>query len=519
MAALPVKGPSIPRGSRQRLQMEIVAFSGAGFALGFGWLWFSALQTIWLPDFLWGHLLSGGGTSLFAVLTVAGFFLAGLILRFCARKISSGAQDGGFRTGKLPGIIHGSALLLVVGGISFTNTVEFSEFLPAACIALAGVFLGLYWVAALLCLTPMEGVAAFVVACAVSAGLGLAAESVPGYAVPWLLCCAIGGGWLATFGLAKALQQLFMVSQIILQEAALSQKRPRGRPQQAAVTEPFAPDSPIPLHWGAMVFVPLLFFLTGLAEAGLMFGTVTAFAGKPLGSFPALALSTAGGMLGLLACHKANARKNDDAAPVPEIHFAAVAVISGAFIAQGLALLCLPACFPYVFPVLEGMACATLFALLAALRPGDLPSTHIRSVQRTSWIRSALVLGCAMFCAYFGSLMSGYVLLANDADLDMGQAAAAVTGVISLILSAAALAGAVWDRHRLLRAGASPEKVLCSLTQREYEVASLVMQDKSNKEISAELFVSEETVRFHLKNIYQKTSLSDRETLRTLGRN
>ena len=37
--------------------------TGLGFALGFGWLWFPALQGFWLPEFLWGGLFDGGGAS------------------------------------------------------------------------------------------------------------------------------------------------------------------------------------------------------------------------------------------------------------------------------------------------------------------------------------------------------------------------------------------------------------------------------------------------------------------------
>jgi two-component system, NarL family, response regulator len=49
-----------------------------------------------------------------------------------------------------------------------------------------------------------------------------------------------------------------------------------------------------------------------------------------------------------------------------------------------------------------------------------------------------------------------------------------------------------------------------SLTSREVGVLELVAKGMSNKEIGATLFVSEATIKFHLKNIYAKLGASDR---------
>ena len=49
-----------------------------------------------------------------------------------------------------------------------------------------------------------------------------------------------------------------------------------------------------------------------------------------------------------------------------------------------------------------------------------------------------------------------------------------------------------------------------SLSQREREVAELVTDRKTNREIAAELFLSEKTVESHLRNIFAKLGASSR---------
>ncbi|WP_368652251.1 LuxR C-terminal-related transcriptional regulator [Ornithinibacillus sp. 4-3] len=48
------------------------------------------------------------------------------------------------------------------------------------------------------------------------------------------------------------------------------------------------------------------------------------------------------------------------------------------------------------------------------------------------------------------------------------------------------------------------------LTKREREVFELLVQDKTTKEIAAELFISEKTVRNHVSNTIQKLGVKGR---------
>jgi DNA-binding CsgD family transcriptional regulator len=51
---------------------------------------------------------------------------------------------------------------------------------------------------------------------------------------------------------------------------------------------------------------------------------------------------------------------------------------------------------------------------------------------------------------------------------------------------------------------------LASLTKREREVADLVTVRKTNKQIAADLFLSEKTVESHLRNVFFKLGVSSR---------
>lgn len=56
----------------------------------------------------------------------------------------------------------------------------------------------------------------------------------------------------------------------------------------------------------------------------------------------------------------------------------------------------------------------------------------------------------------------------------------------------------------------SNRRLLNELSKREVEVLRLIAEGKSNSQISEDLFITVNTVRFHLANIYQKLSVSNR---------
>jgi DNA-binding NarL/FixJ family response regulator len=67
--------------------------------------------------------------------------------------------------------------------------------------------------------------------------------------------------------------------------------------------------------------------------------------------------------------------------------------------------------------------------------------------------------------------------------------------------------------HRRSQPGTSDEAGIASLTERELQLARLVVDRKTNPEIAAELFLSKKTVETHLRNIFRKVGVSSRVEL------
>ena len=67
--------------------------------------------------------------------------------------------------------------------------------------------------------------------------------------------------------------------------------------------------------------------------------------------------------------------------------------------------------------------------------------------------------------------------------------------------------------HRRTRSGETGGIGIGSLTERELQVARLVVDRKTNREIGSELFVSQKTVETHLRNIFHKMAVSSRVEL------
>ena len=63
------------------------------------------------------------------------------------------------------------------------------------------------------------------------------------------------------------------------------------------------------------------------------------------------------------------------------------------------------------------------------------------------------------------------------------------------------------------RPGATDEIGIASLSERELEVAHLIVDRKTNPQIAAELFLSQKTVESHIRNMFRKLDVTSRVEL------
>lgn len=113
-------------------------------------------------------------------------------------------------------------------------------------------------------------------------------------------------------------------------------------------------------------------------------------------------------------------------------------------------------------------------------------------------LKLALPDGILMPFAEFGSYLMSLLAARSDAD-----------GRITSILALCATHSA--SVRRIRGEYFSPNRM--GLTQREYEIAALAAQGLSNREISARLFITDNTVKSALKSIFNKLDIHDRREL------
>jgi two-component system, NarL family, response regulator LiaR len=139
-----------------------------------------------------------------------------------------------------------------------------------------------------------------------------------------------------------------------------------------------------------------------------------------------------------------------------------------------------------LMPVMDGITAT------AAIRR-ELPEVEV--VALTSIVEDHAVIEAMRAGAI------GYLLKDTDAEELCRAIKAAAQGQVQLSPQAAAL---------LLREVRTPESIVEHLTDRETEVLKLLAQGDSNKEISRDLQIGEQTVKTHVSHVLNKLGVTSR---------
>lgn len=137
--------------------------------------------------------------------------------------------------------------------------------------------------------------------------------------------------------------------------------------------------------------------------------------------------------------------------------------------------------------------------------------TALKSIKQEFPETFILILSTFLEDAYIinglASGASGYLLKDMDAD----QMLTAIRDTISgqFILPAAVAAKLVTKLSQISSISNEWEKKE-QLTQRELEIAKLIVAGKTNKEIASALYIAEGTVRNYVSNLYSKLEVVDR---------
>ena len=103
---------------------------------------------------------------------------------------------------------------------------------------------------------------------------------------------------------------------------------------------------------------------------------------------------------------------------------------------------------------------------------------------------------------------SGYLLKDSSIE-EVAQAVRVVADGQSLI-SPSMAAKLLEEFKTISRTGGKPEDIAPKLTDRELEVLNLVARGLNNREIARDLYISENTVKNHVRNILEKLQLHSR---------
>jgi DNA-binding CsgD family transcriptional regulator len=482
--------------------------TGLGLGLGLGWLWYPALQAPWPPGVLRGPLFAGDGSPVFPLLMIGGLGVCALVSEL---RNSTGPPAGtawaDCRLGTQPHLFHAAALIfLALALFPDWPAAGLWPYLPLLALTLAALPLGLFWGGALLILPAVRIGWALAVSAVGATALYLLADLIPAPYLDYLLFFSVAEAWRTAARLSR-----------LLRVPRPEPRRPRGRPPKKEDRAAAGPSGE-KQNKRSLLLGATAFFLTALISQGV---DAAPYYGWLVIALPGLGSLSA--VLSLKLPEAAAARRSPEncgtaASPGRQERHLLI-LLSLALALQGLGWLLLPGFFGYPSLFLRGLITALAVGLWAQTPP------------ERAWPRAAIFLALTMLLSKLGAAAGSglQILLEWNAWSDIVHRPALRLGGMIESGAALALLARLSPRGPLAcggpergREAAGDEKTAGAggppLTAREEEIMTLLALDCSNKQIAARLHVQEGTVRFHLRNIYQKSGLTKREEILQLAR-
>jgi|SRR5829696_4508150 DNA-binding NarL/FixJ family response regulator len=132
---------------------------------------------------------------------------------------------------------------------------------------------------------------------------------------------------------------------------------------------------------------------------------------------------------------------------------------------------------------------------------GEATLAHIRTVRAAARTAKIVLLTTNMDAAWLAE--------ASGAGIDAALAKTVSHASLGLLLREVAC-GNIFHSFAPAPARSGAPEMASALTPRELEILSLVAQGAANSHIARTLWVTEQTVKFHLSNIYRKLGVANR---------
>lgn len=149
-------------------------------------------------------------------------------------------------------------------------------------------------------------------------------------------------------------------------------------------------------------------------------------------------------------------------------------------------------------------------------RSNNLYSYYLKDLKQNEYYKNLLIRlkekypNSSYVLQYENELEADLFLVNNDKDKLFSWWVYLIMGILLLSIF---INFYLFNKNKKLKKESSLTE---KLTSQEQKTLSLILEDKSNKEIASELFISVSTVKTHINNLYKKLNITSREEAKKL---